>query len=266
MIMGIALFAQISKAPVKVMIETQALIERVRRVSDQHQRIALAVDPAVLQIKPGQSLLVRVDADRWHPYLREHWWPVTIENSLLVIERPAGIHYIPGTIINLLSPVGNPFRFRRTLRNVLLLAFDTDPTPLLMTIPVLLANQVSVTLLLLGSASRYMTEHLPPEVEILRSDDDTMKWQNRVTTVGWADQVLVTVAPDDEMERFRQIWQLFAELRAEIPANYLFGVFNPVLPCGVGACGACLLRTKDGASVICVEGPAVDLTKVGLQA
>jgi hypothetical protein len=52
-------------------------------------------------------------------------------------------------------------------------------------------------------------------------------------------------------------------LRAEIPSNYLFGVFRPALPCGVGACQACMVRLRGGAlPLACADGPALDMTEV----
>jgi hypothetical protein len=94
---------------------------------------------------------------------------------------------------------------------------------------------------------------------------EKLNWANRVTTIGWADQVFVTVPQDDEIGYFREIWGLFSELRAEIPSNYLFGVFRPPLPCGVGACSSCLVKlTGSDAAFVCKDGPAVDLTKVPL--
>lgn len=251
------------------MKETEAIIERVRRVSETHQHLQVAVDPSLIAIKPGQSVLARV-GDSWNPYLREHWHPVGVKRNMLVIERPNSIRYEPGTVVSLIGAVGQPFRFRRTLRNVLLVAYDTEPTPLMMTIPALLANNVSVTLLLLGTD--YSTQHLPPEVEVIQGevsrDKETpaerLDWANRVTTVGWADQVFVAVCPDDEMAGFREIWGLFSALRADIPTNYLFGVFQPLLPCGIGACSACMIKLRDGTAMMCIEGPAFDLTKVPL--
>jgi hypothetical protein len=244
------------------MKETQAIIERVRRVNDTHQQLHLAVDASLSGLLPGQTVMARV-AERWDPYLREQWWPVAIGNNKLVVERPSQFHYEPGQVVDVLGIVGQPYKFRRTLRNVLFIAYDTEPTALLMPIPSLLANRVSVTLLLLGSAAEYGTEHLPPEVEVIQGDHE-MNWPNRVTTIGWADQVFVTVPQTDEMAIFRQIWALFRQLRAEIPDNYLFGIFRPVLPCGAGACSACMVRLKEGVSLICADGPAVDLTGVPL--
>lgn len=244
------------------MKETQAIIERVKRVSDTHQHLHLSIDPSLSGLLPGQSVLARL-GDGWDPYLREQWWPVAIGNNRLVVERPVAIRYEPGQVVDLLGIVGQPFRFRRTLRNVLLVAYQTDPTPLMMPIPSLIANHVAVTLLLLGSAAQYATPHLPAEVEVIQGDAD-FNWPNRVTTIGWADQVFVTVGHGDELINFGHIWRIFSELRAEIPENYLFGVFQPVLPCGVGACTACMLRMKGSMSLVCADGPAIDLTEVVL--
>lgn len=251
------------------MKETEAIIERVRRVNETHQHLFVAVDSSLTGIKPGQSVLARV-GETWEPYLREQWLPVAVQKNMLVIERPNTIRYEPGTIVSLIGAVGQPFRFRRTLRNVLLIAYNTEPTPLMMTIPALLANNVSVTLLLLGT--NYNTEHLPPEVEVIQGEvnpdkeqpAERLDWANRVTTIGWADQVFVAVSQDDELSGFREIWNLFSALRADIPANYLFGVFRPLQPCGVGACSACMVKLKEGTALMCVDGPALDLTKVPL--
>ncbi|MCK6580318.1 MAG: hypothetical protein L6Q98_19670 [Anaerolineae bacterium] len=244
------------------MNETQAIIERVRRVNETHQRLALAVEPGILQIKPGQSLLARLTAT-WDPYLREHWHPVGVEKNLLLVERPGSLRYMPGAVVSLIGPIGSPFRFRKTLRSVLLIAYDTDPSPLLMTLPALIANGISVTLVLLGTAA-YGTEHLPPEVEVLRGENGTLNWQNRVTTVGWADQVFITVSPDDEADHLLSLWKMFGDLRADIPSNYLFAVHNMVQPCGVGGCGACTLKIHGGTALVCADGPAFDMTKMVL--
>src|SRR5690606_14638677 len=113
------------------MKETQALIERVRRVNDTHQHLELTVDSSLTQLRAGQSLLARTH-ETWDPYLREQWWPVNLSRNTLVVERPANVTYEPGQVVNLLGIVGQPFKFRRTLRNVLLMAYNTEPSPLLM--------------------------------------------------------------------------------------------------------------------------------------
>jgi hypothetical protein len=120
-----------------------------------------------------------------------------------------------------------------------------------------------VTLVLLGTALDYTTHHLPPEIEVVQGEAD-INWPNQVMTVGWADQVFVVVAPDDENLRFARVLDTFRQRRADVPQNYLFGVFQPVVACGAGACQVCMVRTLDGTRLACTEGPAFDLTKVVL--
>lgn len=245
------------------MRETKAIIERVSRLNAHYQRLHLATEDYLNDIKPGQTVLARL-TERWDPYLREQWWPVEVAPNRLVVERPGHIRYEPGQSVSLLGIVGQPYRYRRTLRNVLLLAYDAAPTPLVMSMGWLLSNQIGVTLVLAGTATEYPTQHLPPEIEVQQADE-TLSWPNRVMTVGWADQVFVVVGQNDEMGYFERIWSLFKELRAEIPKSYLFGVFQPVQPCGIGACQACMTPLRGGeSSLICTDGPAVDLTQVNL--
>jgi hypothetical protein len=66
------------------------------------------------------------------------------------------------------------------------------------------------------------------------------------------------------MLRFGRLWSMFNELRVDIPKNYLFGVFQPVQPCGAGACQACFLQTQQGLMAVCESGPSVDLALVKL--
>lgn len=244
------------------MKQTDAVIERIRRVNDQYQHLELAVDESLHRLRPGHTLLVRVE-DTWQPYLREHWWPVDTDGKKLVVERPAHFDYTPGQIVDVIAPVGQPFRFRRTLRTVLLMAYDNPPTPLLLTIPWLLNNKVGVTLALLGTARNYGTQHIPPEVEVVHADDD-LTWPDQVMTFGWADQLFITVSQEDELEHFSAIFNMIQSNRADITKNYAFGVFQSILPCGMGACHACTLQTRSGLRLICTDGPAFDLTQVTL--
>ena len=244
------------------MKESEAIIERIRSINRSYQYLDLAVDDTLMAIKPGQSFLARL-GDTWDPYLRDQWWPVGVTNGKLVVERPAEEVYEAGQVIPVLGLVGKPYRFRRTLRNVLLLAHDTPPTPLLLTIPWLLSNKISVTIVLTGSAAKYDSQHLPAEVEIVRGDEE-FEWPNQVMTIGWADQVFVVVAQDDERLRFQTVVNRFRELRSDIPKNYIFGVFQPPLPCGAGACSSCMLRTMGGTVLVCTDGPAFDLSQVRL--
>ena len=232
------------------------------RINAHYQHVDLAIDGPLSEIQPGQSLLVRYGKN-WQPYLRQQWWPVYVTPRLLTIERPVDTHYEPGEVLNVLGPAGTYYRYQRNLRHMLLLAYDTPPTPLLAMVPMLLANQTSITLALLGDARRYDTRHLPPEVEVIHGAGG-MEWENQVMTVGLADQVFAVVRPDDELRRFGELWKLFSDLRSDLRKYYLFGVFQSVILCGAGACSACMLRTKSGTLLTCLEGPALDLSQLVL--
>lgn len=240
------------------MFETTALIERVEQINNHYQRIDLAFDSDFPQIKPGQTLLVQEPGS----YLRTQWWPVDFRKPYVVIERPIHERYMPSQSLSVIGPVGSPYKFRRTLRNVLLIAYDTPPTPLLMTLPWLISNKVSVTLALCGkTAIDYDVKHLPAQIEVIHGDDD-FNWDNQVMHLGWADQVFVTVNQDDELTRMHRVFTRVFERRHEIPKNYLFGILQPTLACGTGACMGCMLRVQGTTSLICVDGPAYDLTLV----
>ena len=251
------------------MRETQAFIERIRRVNRDYQRLDLAVDKSLSSIMAGQSLLARrlekdYEVECWQPYLRELWFPVGFRASnILSIELPVSQRFLPGQLFSLIGPVGKPLRFRQKLRNILLIAYQTAPTPLLMALPALLERGVSVTLALLGSARQYATDHLPSEVEIIRAEDD-LSWSDMVMTLGWADQVFATVGPGDEMTYFADILRLMRERRMDLNVNYAFGVTQSPLPCGVGACQACMLDLRGSRQLQCVDGPAFDMTALRL--
>jgi hypothetical protein len=188
----------LSSAKTKAIVtmrDVPAIIERITLISPEYQHLHLAVeDNTFRNIKPGQSLLARLQPahaleDLWEPYLREQWWVVGMSKAgLLLVERDISNHYEQGQEVSLLGPVGTPYRFRPSLRNVLLVAYDSPPTPLTIMIPSLLYNNISVTLVLLGEARSYDTNHIAPEVEVIRGEDD-MSWDGQVMTMGWADQV-----------------------------------------------------------------------------
>ena len=251
------------------MNETKAYIERIKRVNRDYQQLELAVDASLSNIRAGQALLARriekdFEIENWEPYLRELWFPVDIlADNKIMVERPAQAQYIPGQLLSLIGPVGQPFRFRRSLRNILLMIYHTPPSSLLMMLKPLLANQVSVTMVLMGTAKDYDTQHLHEDVEIIHAEDD-LTWADMVMTLGWADQVFVLVGQGDELSYFSQVMNLIRERRNDIPQNYIFGVFQNVLPCGVGACNVCMLKMTEGTQLQCIDGPAFDLTLVKL--
>lgn len=251
------------------MKESKVIVQRIRLLDGgDYQRIELAVEKPLYDVQMGQCLLVRPKSMRkpriWHPYLRNVWYPVYSNPSMLTVEVHTTERLAPGDVLDVVGPVGRAYVTKPTLRHVLLVAYDTLPSPLMSLITNLLVKRVAITLVLLGTAAQYPTKHLPPEVEVIRGDDpdQPLEWHNQVTTIGLADQTFVVVPLVDELNHFRAVWELFKSRRADIPQRYLYGVFQSVLPCGVGACDACLIKTKEGYKHVCVDGPALDLTTI----
>lgn len=241
--------------------ESQATIERVRRISPTLQRIDLGVEESLSRLKPGQSLLARIGGDRWDPYLPEPWIPVGLNNLTITIERPAQDQYLPGQVVSLLGPVGAPFPMRFNLRSLLLIALDTFPTSLVLLASMAVRSQIEVTMVLTGSATDYPLDALPPEIEILKGDLDD-GWPNQVTTVGWADQMIATANPRYRHELYPRLMTRIRELRADIPKRFMLGLFDQPMPCGTGACQGCGVACHGDDHLTCVDGPAIDLEEV----
>ncbi|MBN2472498.1 MAG: hypothetical protein JXN59_17355 [Anaerolineae bacterium] len=244
--------------------ETQATIERVRRVSPTLQRIDLGVEEHLARLKPGQSLLARISDERWDPYLPEVWTPVAVDKLTITIERPARDQYLPGQVVSLLGPVGAPFPMRYNLRSLLLLALDAYPTPLVLLANMAVRSGIEVTLVLSGMAAEYPLEALPPELEVVTGSLEE-GWPNQVTTIGWADQIISVANPRYRHELYPQLMARVHEMRAEIPKRFMLGLFEQPIPCGTGACQGCGVSCHGKHHLICVDGPALDLEDVNFE-
>lgn len=243
------------------MNDLAAIIERVRRVSATTQRLDVAVEGAD-RIQPGQHFLARL-TESWDPYLREPWIPVKAGAKTVTIELPTGTIYQPGQVAYLLGPIGQPILLTEGARTLLLIAYDTTPTSLLMLANAALRRKMSVTLALVGAARNYALEALPPELEIVRGDDHG-EWADQRASIGWADQIVAVALPHDTT-RYSKLLEMTLRVRVELPHGYVSGLFQPTLPCGVGACRACLVACHRQEALACLEGPSFDLLRVTLR-
>jgi hypothetical protein len=246
------------------MRETQAIIERVRRVSADIEQIDLSVDRALAQLKPGQSLFAApTENPTWNPYLREQWIPVDLTTGRVTVEIPAGRNYAPGAVMSLLSPVGRAIPLRSPLAHLLLIAEDTFPTPLILLARQAIKAGAAVTLVIGGQAARYPLELLPPEVEIIRRESNDWNWPEQVETLNWADQVIALAPVTTQQSVYGKLYDTVSQLRHQvIPDHLVCGLYYPRLACGAGACMACQIPTNKATLLACSDGPAVDLKLV----
>ncbi len=244
------------------MQDSSAIIERVRRVSTTTQRLDIAVEGSQRAIQAGQYFLARL-TESWDPYLREPWLPIQARGEILTIERPVDVVYQPGQVVRLLGPIGQPIPLLDGTRTLLLIAYDTAPTALLMLAGQAIERGISVTLALIGAARNYALEALPVELEVLRGDDKG-GWTDQRASLGWANQI-VAVALSHDLSRYSQLLEAATKVRVEVPAGYVSGLFQPPILCGIGACGVCLVACHQHEVLACVEGPAFDLRRVSLR-
>jgi hypothetical protein len=245
------------------MQEAQAIVERIRRISATLQRLDLAVDKAHREVSAGQLFLART-VDSFDSYLREPWVPVGHQSNQLVFERPANRVYLPGQIINLIGPIGKPIPLLPSTRTLLLIAFESTPAALLMLADTVLERGGAVTLALLGRAQHYPVEALPDEMEVTRAEDYD-HWTERDPVLRWADQVVAVAPPVFDLPAYARLLDNIREIRMEPPADYVLGLFHSPMPCGIGACQACLVNLNgDETAAACVDGPAFDLRTVKL--
>ena len=242
------------------MRESLAVIERVRRIGPNWQHLDLAVESDFAYIQPGQVLLARL-GDSWSPYLREQWIPLGFndEEGVLIVERPLAQEYNPGDDVSLLGPVGSPFLLKPAIRNLLLIAFDHPPTRLMSLAIQAIRQNMSVVLVLSGSAQAYPLTNLPTAVEVITTPNET-EWINQADTLHWADQIYAVTSPVFCEDYYAALWKVTKDVRRAVPESFLQGIYPLPMPCGTGACLACLVRRKGADHLACVQGPCFDLS------
>lgn len=166
-----------------------------------------------------------------------------------------------GTPINLLGPFGQGFSLTAQSRNLLILS-ELATAPLFLALGnAMLDRGGRVTLVLRGeevAATKLVDSFaIPVEVRIAPTAE---RWQVQLQeTLRWADQVcvalprplLVGLADAIRTQRFR------------LEPGFAQALIQTDLLCGVGACLACVVPTRDGRySRACVHGPVFDLTQL----
>lgn len=240
------------------MLEAQAIIERVRKLSPSVQQLDLAVDSGHAEVQPGHLFLART-TESLDPFLREPWMPVRRDGLSVTVELPAGKTYAPAQVVNLIGPVGRPIPLREITRNLLLITHEATPAALVMLAETALRQRISVSMLLLGASRQYPLDALPPEMEVITAVD-LAAWDSKVSLIKWAQQIVAVSPPPLDNEFYATLLDVANAVLLKVPLGLLYGLYHPPLPCGVGACAACLVRHGAEDLPACTDGPAFDLT------
>ena len=162
-----------------------------------------------------------------------------------------------GSTINLLGPFGQAFELATYTRSLLVLANPHTLTPLLPIIHTMLDRGGRVTLLIIGEtdsvAPLLPLIPIPVEVRVIPQDS----WLTHLAEpVRWADQ-LCAALPNNT---YSPLAHHIRTLRFQLDAEFAHVLVASDLLCGVGACLACVVATREGGYTrACVHGPIFPL-------
>ncbi len=167
-----------------------------------------------------------------------------------------------GDSLDIFGPLGRGFELLPAARNLLLVAGGIGIAPLVTLAETALASGKDVTLLIgYGTASQiYPVGMLPPGVKtVVTTEDGSMGTKGMVTDllheyVNQADQVFAC-GPLPMYRKMAEMTDLFGGKPVQV-------LLETVLGCGVGACLACTIETKNGNRRVCKDGPVFELNEV----
>lgn len=222
---------------------------------------------------PDGSRLTPHVSDDFSPYLRRPLFPTRIERVdsgwrvtfHLIDQADEGYAWlasrIEGEEVDLLGPYGNGFDLQGQSRS-LLLAADATSAPLLYPLmETMLDRGGRVSLLLRGETGELgpLLSNLPFAAEARVESAAT--WSGALTDmVRWADQLMLALPVHD----YAQAASLVRSARLHPVARFAQALVRTPLPCGVGACLACIVPLAKGRHTrACIHGPVFDLFDLG---
>ncbi|MDP9378861.1 MAG: hypothetical protein M3Q29_01690 [Chloroflexota bacterium] len=230
------------------------VVRAVEEVQEGLYNLELVTAPRVAQgSAPGRYAMVSIGEDT-DPFLPRPLWVRRTGDSLvglLVQVAGRGTEWLarrrPRDRVRFYGPLGKPLQLPpRTQR--LLLAGDTCGLNCLLALADhALDGGAEVALVLPAQDTRLSTRLLPPDVEVLPGlDSDALQWADALYCVGSPGVVLGAMGT-------------LRDSRSRIPA---YGLPHAPIACGVGACYGCVVETRKGARLSCVDGPAFDLREL----
>lgn len=223
-----------------------AICERIELIGDR-VRVHFQSD---LVPASGQCLLARA-AETADPYLRRALYPSLLGEAGFAVDLARGDpllqHLAPGAAADLLGPVGRGLPDLPARTRLLLIA-ESDPGPLLPLAARAIDRAGTATLLL---RERYPLDALQPELEVRVGDLAGLAGEYASA----ADQAYLY----GSRRLGRSLYQALLKGRPVLSSDFAYILIPQDMPCGVGACGACSLRTTRGHQPACLSGPFFSL-------
>lgn len=185
----------------------------------------------------GQFLLARLTPSL-DPYLRVPLFPSSLSFSSFSVDLPRDTLLTPGMRIDLIGPCGVAIEESKERERVLLIA-DDSPAALLPFASSAIARAGAATVIL---ARPYPLDSLDPRIEIHRGDLITLT--NELAP--HADRIFIHTS-------HKTLFTPHASLVTHHVSTY--ALFTLPMPCGIGACQACYVKTNRGHKMSCLDGP-----------
>lgn len=253
------------------MNHASTLLERTSLANGFLLRIQLADSP--LSCQPGQYYLLNCGASGTltlrRPLFPSHIAPSTLtfwgyplhDNGLAwLLTQP------DGAPIDLLGPLGKGFTVHMQQQRLLLVAEGPSIAPVLSLIQPHLERGGSVGLLLEAATADDLLPPsvLPPAVEYYTATADgsagqpgdlSELWRSMLP---WADLVCAA----GSWPFLQRLKRIIGEVRFSSGSGFCQALAPVPLPCGIGACLACLVNTGRGWHRACQRGPIFDLAEL----
>jgi len=168
-------------------------------------------------------------------------YPLLVEAESLLMLPAQDIAWPIGTSLDVLGPIGNGFNPPSTARRWLLASFKQHPDRLLPLIDLGLGKGVTISLL-----CNHQPLNLPPQVELNPEPEEALAWA----------QYLVIHTSIEALPAATETLGLSGREAAPCPAQVLIEI---PMPCGLGVCQACAIRSRKGTKLVCADGPVFDL-------
>jgi len=195
-----------------------------------------------LMLQPGQAVLAYKPSD-WQP-LRKVLFPIHIYPYGFIADVPPEPNWRIGDTLDAFGPLGKGFTPPPLANKWLLASFQNPPDKVLALVQPGLERGAAIVL----CADR-LPGNLPPQVEWVA---------NLEQALSWADYLALDL-PLEMLPLLRTRLGLSSGERFPYAAQVL--ITQP-LPCGIGTCYACAIKSQHGMVLACDKGPVFELDQL----
>lgn len=228
-----------------------AVVGIATEVSDRFHLLDLEVDGRVAQAAgPGRYAMMTI-GEGTDPYLARPYWLRRLSGSrvrLIVETRGRGSRWLgergPGDLVRFYGPLGREVRIPPHTSRLLLSGTPDGLNCLLSLADEALQDSIDVAAALEPASAELLASLLPPAVELLSGIGKT--------AISWADAIYVV----GDAETAQHVQAILRSSGSRTPA---FALSHAPLACGVGACYGCVIATRSGPKLSCVDGPVFRL-------